>query len=348
MVGMTQSQSVLAPLSDSAIFLTLMIDDGGEERVRELLADLAGLTRSVGFRVPKERLSCVVGIGSHAWDRLFAGPRPAELHPLPEFAGPEHTAPSTPGDLHLHLRSGRLYPCFELARLVVERLRGAAEAVEEVHGFRYFDERDLLGFVDGTENPVGAAAAGAALIGGVEGDPTDPFDGGSYVIVQKYLHDIQAWQRLSVEQQELVIGRRKLEDVELPDTARPSSSHVSVNTIVDPDGTERRILRENMAFGVAGSGELGTYFIGYSATPEVTERMLRRMFIGEPEGNHDSILDVSTAHTGALFFVPSQDFLDDLPPLPSETEPLPRAYSAGARSPGAPDGASPDSLSGET
>jgi putative iron-dependent peroxidase len=343
MVGMTQSQPVLAPLSDSAIFLTLMLDGGGEERVRGLLADLAGLTRSVGFRVPRERLSCVVGIGSDAWDRLFAGPRPAQLHPLPEFAGPEHTAPSTPGDLHLHLRSGRFYPCFELARFVVERLRGAATVIDEVHGFRYFDARDLLGFVDGTENPTDAAAAVSALII----DPTDPFDGGSYVIVQKYLHDIQAWQRLSVEQQELVIGRRKLEDVELHDTVRPSNSHVSVNTIVDPDGTERQILRDNMPFGVAGSGEFGTYFIGYSATPQVTERMLRRMFIGEPEGNHDRILDVSTAHTGALFFVPSQDFLDDLPPLPSGTEPLPPTYSAGAKSPGAPGGASADSPSGE-
>jgi porphyrinogen peroxidase len=321
MAGMTQSQPVLAPLSESAIFLTLVISDGGEQRVRDLLSDLAGLTRSVGFRLPDEQLSCVAGIGSAAWDRLFTGPRPGQLHPLPEFVGSVHTAPSTPGDLHLHLRSRRLHPCFELARFVVERLTGAASVIDEVHGFRYFDARDLLGFVDGTENPTGPAAATAALID----DQGDPFVGGSYVIVQKYLHDIPAWQAHSIEEQELVIGRRKLEDVEIDELVRPSDSHVSVNTIVDEDGTERQILRDNMPFGSVGDGEFGTYFIGYSATPEVTERMLRRMFIGEPVGNTDRILEVSTATTGGLYFVPSQDFLDELPPAPEQPGRTPHA-----------------------
>ncbi|HEY1966654.1 MAG TPA: Dyp-type peroxidase [Pseudonocardia sp.] len=307
-----QPQPVLAPLSDSALFLTLVIEDGGEDSVRDVLAELSALTRSVGFRSPDEALSCVLGVGSEAWDRLFDGPRPAQLHPLPEFAGTVHAAVSTPGDLHLHLRARRQHPCFELAKLVMSRLGGAARVVDEVPGFRYFDRRDLLGFVDGTENPTGTGAAEAALIN----DPDDPFHGGSYVIVQKYLHDMDAWQALTVEQQQLVIGRTKLEDVEMDDA--PANSHIVVNQLVEPDGTELEILRENMPFGSIGAGEFGTYFIGYAASPAVTERMLHRMFIGEPEGNYDRILDVSTAHTGALFFVPSQDFLDDLPSKPGE------------------------------
>ena len=176
--------------------------------------------------------------------------------------------------------------CFEYAAQVMARLADAVDVCDEVHGFRYFDERDLIGFVDGTENPVGPAAAAAVLIG--DGDPD--FAGGSYVIVQKYRHDMPSWNRLTVEDQEKVIGRTKLSDIEMPDEVKPANSHVALNTIFDPDGTQRQILRANMPFGAAGSGEFGTYFIGYAATPTVTEQMLRNMFIGKPPGNTDRVL----------------------------------------------------------
>jgi putative iron-dependent peroxidase len=306
-------QAVLSPLTTASIFLVVTIDAGGEAVARELLADLPALERSVGFRVPDLKLSCVVGIGSQAWDRLFDGPRPAELHPFRELIGPVHRAVSTPGDLLFHLRAGRLYPCFELAGQIMDRLRGSVAVRDEVHGFKYFDVRDLLGFVDGTENPTGPLARAEILIG----DDDPQFAGGSYVIVQKYLHDLQAWNALPVEDQERVIGRTKLSDIELPDAVQPPDSHVARTTIVDPDGTERKILRDNMPFGAVGRGEFGTYFIGYARTPTVTERMLERMFLGDEEATHDRILDFSTAVTGTLFFVPSADMLDDLPPPPS-------------------------------
>jgi len=127
---------------------------------------------------------------------------------------------------------------------------------------------------------------------------------------------MSTWNALSVEAQELVIGRRKLSNVELADDVKPSNSHVALNTIIDPDGTQRQILRDNMAFGTVGRGEFGTYFIGYAATPSVTEQMLENMFIGDPPGNYDRILDFSTAVTGNLFFVPTGDFLDDPPAAP--------------------------------
>jgi porphyrinogen peroxidase len=195
----------------------------------------------------------------------------------------------------------------------MDRLRGSVTVHDEVHGFKYFDVRDLLGFVDGTENPVGPAASEAVLIG--EEDP--PFAGGSYVIVQKYLHDLQAWNALPVEAQEQVIGRTKLSDIELDDTVQPADSHVARTTIIDPDGTERQILRDNMPFGTVGKGEFGTYFIGYARSPAVLERMLERMFLGDQEASHDRVLDFSTAVTGTLFFVPAADLLDDLPDPPA-------------------------------
>jgi porphyrinogen peroxidase len=309
-LGPVESQPVLTPLTEAAIFLVATVRDGNEEDVRELLGDVSGLVRSVGFRIPDGELRCVVGIGSALWDRLFAGSRPSGLHPFQEIAGTPHTAVATPGDLLFHIRSRRMDLCFELARHVMARLRGRADVVDETHGFKYFDERDLLGFVDGTENPTGAAAFRAALIA----DEDIDFAGGSYVIVQKYLHDLNSWNALSEAEQERVIGRTKLENIELPDDLKPANSHVALNTITDADGTERQIVRDNMPFGSVGRGEFGTYFIGYASTPTVIELMLEHMFVGSPPGNYDRILDFSTAVTGSLFFVPSATVLDDLPP----------------------------------
>ncbi|MBU2698021.1 Dyp-type peroxidase [Pimelobacter sp. 30-1] len=302
-------QAVLAPLTEAALFLTLTLDDeapGAAETVRDLLADVGGLRRSVGFRIPEGELTCVTGIGAGAWNRLFALPLPAGLHPFRAVSGARHHAPATDGDLFFHLRAHRLDLCFELAQHLVRRLAGVARVVDEVHGFRSFDQRDLLGFVDGTENPEGDEKAAAVLIGAEDA----AYAGGSYVITQKYVHDLDAWRTLSVEQQEHAIGRTKLDDVELADDVKPSNSHVALTTIVDTDGTERDILRDNMPFGRVGAGEFGTYFIGYANDPGVIEEMLQNMFVGKPPGNHDRVLDFSTALTGSLFFVPSADFLD--------------------------------------
>lgn len=313
-VRIQEPQAVLTPLTASAIFLVLEIGRGGETAVRDLLADLSGLERTVGFRIPTAGLALVAGIGAEAWDRLFSGPRPAELHLFKELRGERHHAVSTPGDILFHIRSSQADMCFELASLIMDRLKDVATVTDEIHGFKYFDDRDLLGFVDGTENPTGPAAAAAVTI--VDEDPE--FSGSSYVVVQKYLHDLDAWNSLSTEDQELVIGRRKLTNVELDDDTKPGNSHVALNTITGPDGGQRQILRDNMAFGSVGRREFGTYFIGYASTPSVIEQMLENMFIGSPPGNYDRILDFSVAKTGCLFFVPTAEFLDDPPPAPGE------------------------------
>jgi putative iron-dependent peroxidase len=304
-----EPQAILMAPVEAAIFLVLCVEEGAEDDLRDLLRDVGGLIRSVGFRIPDGGLSCVVGLGSALWDRLVGWPRPAGLHAFAGVSGSRHTAVATPGDLLFHIRAHRADLCFELAQRLVERLRTSAEVVEEVHGFKSFDERDLLGFVDGTENPVGAAAPAAAVIG--EEDPA--FAGGSYVLVQRYLHDLAAWDALTVGEQEQVVGRTKLNDIELPDEVKPANSHVALNTIVDDDGEQQQILRYNMPFGRVGDGEFGTYFIGYARSPDVLEQMLTNMFVGRPPGNYDRILDFSTALSGSLFFVPTVGFLDDPP-----------------------------------
>src|SRR5258706_31580 len=220
--------------------------------------------------------------------------------------------PSRGGPRDDHPRASRLDLCFELATQIMERLAGWVTVCDEVQGFRYFDERDLIGFVDGTENPSGAAAADAAIIG----DQDPEFAGGSYVIVQKYLHDVRSWNALPIEEQEKVIGRSKLSDIEMADDVKPANSHVALNTIVEPDGTQRQIFRANMPFGAPGHGEFGTYYIGYPATPEGTEQMLVTMFIGRAPCNFEPILEFSSCMNRNPVFVPSAEFLDDIPEPP--------------------------------
>jgi putative iron-dependent peroxidase len=311
-VSSTNPQPVVAKLTKAAIFLvvTLKPEPGHEEAVRALCSDLPSLLRAVGFRDLGGRLSCVMAFGSAAWDRLFGQPRPAELHPFREIRGVHH-AVSTPGDLMFHLRATRMDLCFELASEIMSRLEGAVAAADEVHGFKYFDERDLLGFVDGTENPVDQDAIDATLIG--DEDPT--FAGGSYVITQKYLHDLKAWNAVPVEQQERIVGRKKLSDIELDDAEKPAYAHNALTNIVE-NGEQLQIVRDNMPFGDVSKGEFGTYFIGYARSPTRIERMLDNMFVGNPPGNYDRLLDVSKAVTGSLFFVPSATFLANLPPVP--------------------------------
>src|SRR3984885_61964 len=274
-----QPQPILAPLTPAAIFLVVTIDDGGEAIVHDALGDISGQVRAIGFRDPTKRLSVVASIGSDAWDRLFTGPRPAELHPFIELEGSRHSAPATPGDLLFHIRAETMDVCFELANRILKSIAGAVTVVDEVHGFRFFDNRDLLGFVDGTENPDGALAVSATAVG----DEDPDFAGSCYVHVQKYVHDMAAWESLSVTEQERVIGRTKLDDVEFDDDEKPANAHIALNVITDDD---------------------------------VTERMLRNMFLGGPPGNTDRILDFSVAVTGTMFFSPTVDFLDDPPPLP--------------------------------
>jgi putative iron-dependent peroxidase len=305
-----EPQAVVTPLSAAAIFLVVVVNPGlaSADAPRQLCGDMAGLVRAVGFRDLDGFLSCVTGFSAEAWDRLTGGSRPAGLHPFREFHAGDRHAPATAGDVLFHIRATRMDLCFELATQIMTRIGSAVTVVDEVHGFRYFDERDVIGFVDGTENPVGQAAVDAAIIGSE--DPA--FAGGSYVIVQKYLHNMTAWNALSTEQQEKVIGRTKLADIELDDATKPTYAHNALTTITDEDGEEVKILRDNMPFGHVGTDEYGTYFIGYARSPATTEQMLQNMFIGLPEGNYDRLLDVSRAVTGGLFFVPSADLLESL------------------------------------
>ncbi|KAK4090536.1 hypothetical protein Purlil1_5208 [Purpureocillium lilacinum] len=298
----SQAQAVDAPLTQSATFLVLSVAPRPEalQTVRATLAGIDGLAKNVTIRDSTSTFSCAVGIGSDIWDQLMGLPRPAELHAFPTVKGAVHTAVSTPGDLLFHIRSDRRDICFEFERQLMKLLGDAVQVQDATVGFRYFDLRDLLGFVDGTANPVGPAVPDSVLIA----DEDAAAAGGSYVVVQKYVHDLQGWERLSTEQQEAIIGRTKMDNMELDDAEQGQKAHKTLATIEDEDGNEHDILRDNMPFGSPGNGELGTYFIGYSRRLWVTEKMLERMFVGDPPGLHDRILDYSRPMTGTTFYAP--------------------------------------------
>ena len=304
-------QDVTGTPGGHAIFMVFGLQgtDGATETIKGLCANFAFVARSMRTRFPDAAPSCVMGFGAAAWARLFPGrSAPGELVAFQEIKGANHTAVSTPGDLFFHIRASRLDVCHEAASLIRNALGEAVSSIDEVQGFRYLDGRAIIGFVDGTENPEGEDRQAFAVIG--EEDPE--FAGGSYAFVQKYLHNMNAWNALPTEEQEKAIGRRKFNDVELGDEEKPENAHNAVTNISDADGNELKIVRANMAFANPGKGEFGTYFIGYAGSFSTTRKMLENMFIGDPVGNTDRLLDFSTAVTGTLFFAPSVDLLEEL------------------------------------
>lgn len=270
---------------------------------QRICALVINLNNSALDRFPDSKASCVMGIGYEAWQQLeLPQPLPKEFKKFQEIKGSKHTAVSTKGDLHFHIRADEKSFAYDMASIISGYMKEIADCEVEVQGFRYWDSRSILGFVDGTENPHGKDRDHFAII-----DDSDPqYEGGSYLFVQKYIHNLDAWKSLSVEEQEKVIGRSKDQDIEMDDDIKPKNSHIALANI----GDDFKVVRDNMPFGSVATNEMGTYFICYASTFSTVEKMLTNMFIGNPPGNYDRILDFSTAQTGTLFFVPNMDMLD--------------------------------------
>ncbi|MGK6340718.1 Dyp-type peroxidase [Chryseobacterium sp. DT-3] len=271
---------------------------------QRVCALVINLNNSALDRFPDSKASCVMGLGYEAWYQLeLPQPLPKEFKKFQEIKGSKHMAVSTKGDLHFHIRADEKSFAYDMASIISGYMKEIADCVVEVQGFRYWDSRSILGFVDGTENPHGKDRDHFAIVG----DSDLQYEGGSYLFVQKYIHNLNAWRSLSVEEQEKVIGRSKDLDIEMDDDVKPQNSHIALANI----GDDFKVVRDNMPFGNVATNEMGTYFICYASTFSTVEKMLTNMFIGNPPGNYDRILDFSTAQTGTLFFVPSLDMLDE-------------------------------------
>ena len=269
----------------------------------------ADLIKSNKNRFPDANFNCTFGMSRHMWETLYPNiTAPKHLVTFQEIKGAKYTAVSTHGDLFLYIRASRSDICFEVAQQVLLFTKAFTLPEYEVHGFSYLDGRAIIGFVDGTANPVEDDAYKAVIIG--EEDAF--FAGGSYVFTQKYLHDMSAWNTLPTEQQEKIIGRKKYNDIELEDDQKAVNAHNVISLAHHEDGSEIEILRANVVFANPSLNEFGTYFIGFTNNFEHINTMLKNMFIGKPEGNYDGLLDFSTAITGTLFFLPSFDLIDKM------------------------------------
>lgn len=295
---------ILPEANQQAVFLTLLLapDEAAVAVARRVISSIPELGDEISSLAPEARLSSVIGIGPTAWDRLFATPRPEDLAPFQSFEDAGRSAPATPADLLLHVRSERQDLCFEMVRRVFEGFGTAVTLVEEIHGFRYMDSRDLTGFVDGTENPQGEARTTVALLDEAAGI----FAGGSFVNVQRYIHDLDAWSKLSVAEQEPIIGRTKVDNIEFKSEQKPPTAHIKRVSLKE-DGVSLEMLRHSMPYGSAS--EYGLLFIAYTGRADTFSRMLEAMIVADAEGHYDHLMNFSRAVTGATFFAPPRDWL---------------------------------------
>lgn len=303
-------QAVTDTPGEHALFMvfTLKAGEDAESAAKDLASSFSALIRSMKNRYPEAIVSGVMGFGYQAWKRLFPDlGLPHELENFKEIKGDRFTAPATPGDLFFHLRAKRKDCIMEIAANIISALGDAVHCEDEVQGFRNFDGRTIFGFVDGTENPEYDKGNFAII-----GDEDPAFKGGSYAVVQKYLHDMKVWNQMTTEHQERTIGRRKYDDVEISEEDKAENAHNVVTNISGPNGEELKIVRANMPFSNPAKNEFGTYFIGYARYYSTTRRMLENMIIGEPRGNTDLLMEFSTIVTGSLFYIPTFDFLDEV------------------------------------
>lgn len=276
--------------------------EGYEPVIREALSQLPTIFEEISEQFSESMFSGVVAIGANYWSDLYPDNKPAKLRPFPEMRNEDRHMPAVPVDLYIQLRSDRQDVNYIASRRLFALFGETIELIEQVPCFRYLDGRDLTGFVDGTENPKGRNRRTVALI-----EKGEDFAGGSYLHVQRYRHHLNRWENLPTEQQELIIGRTKMDDIEMEKDEMPVTSHVHRSNVKDSHGKGYELMRQSMPYG--DSTTQGLLFISYCAQPDNFEIILASMVGKQGDDHYDHLLDYTTAETGAAFFAPSIDFI---------------------------------------
>lgn len=275
-------------------YLEYRISEGAETvGLRDALA--------TGLSLPRAQDQLLVtAFGEALWQRLAPGRTPFRLRPFETIGDPAgRHAPATQRDIWFWLQATAEDANFDLAFGIHQALAPHARPELEIDGFKYHGERDLIGFVDGTGNPkTREDREAAALI------PDN--SGGSFVLTQKWVHDLPKFNRLTVPEQEAVIGRTKVEDVELEGEAMPPDSHVS-RTDAEEDGVALKIYRRSTPYGTVCKH--GLYFVAFACDPDRFEVQLRRMYGLDGDGLSDRLIEYSRAATGSYWFAPGGDDL---------------------------------------
>lgn len=277
-------------------------DQAKERAVIEEFADrYQAILRSLKIRDQEGDLKATFGFSNAAWDYLFPdAAKPKELETYQTVTGPKYSMPASGGDLFFHVRANDEAVVYEAMSQFRRFLKDITTVVDETKGFRYFEGRAIIGFIDGTEAPQVEDAADYAIIG----DEDPDFINGSYAFAQKWRHNMDFWHHLKTEEQEKAVGREKFTDLELDDDAKYANAH-NVAAKAEINGEEQKIVRMNVPYSDPASDNTGTYFIGYSRHWTVTKLMLQNMV-----DQNDFLLTFSDILSGQLFFIPSRPLLD--------------------------------------
>lgn len=286
-----------------AVYLMLNVVEDSAAIVRHKLSQIIELFDYYDQEYYEAMVSGVIGVGMAYWSELYPGLIPVELAPFPDMQVGRRTMPDTQSDLFIQIRADRQDICFELGIKIVELLKPHVVVVEQVFAFRYLDGRDLTGFVDGTENPKGFHKLDVAIVG----DDDLDFAGGSYVHVQRYVHNLDHWNALPTKDQETIIGRTKADNMEFPAERKAHFAHTRLVNIKNEQGHPVEILRQSMPYG--DMSEQGLFFVSCAKSPKPFTAMLSKMMLGNGMADHDGLLDYTRAVTGAAFFAPSVTFI---------------------------------------
>jgi len=301
----TPQSAIMPETGAHGLFMVLRAADSttAKSTILKQCARFSTLATEIGQRDPEANLAGAVGFGEAFWDKISPKAKPSGLKRFVEIKGEEVAAPATGGDLFIHIHSDRQDLNFLLAKEFFTPVEPYVELLEEIHGFRYLDARDLTGFIDGTENPEGEERAEVALIDEEEKE----FEGGSYIILQRYVHHIEKWDKMPAGEQEKVFGRTKADSVELEDEQKPPTAHIS-RVVIEENGEELEIVRHSMPYGTV-TGDSGLVFLAYSNDSSIFDKMLARMYGTADDDLYDRLMDFSSPKTGAYFFAPSLETL---------------------------------------
>lgn len=301
------AQSVILPLpSNHARFIVLNLKDLSIDVLKEQLSDLLSTRDRLITQHPDAEIKTSIAFGPELWAKLY-NRTPDGFKQLAPIHG-NFEMPVVPADVLIHIASARADLCFALSQSFFEGIQDQVEVLDERVCFRYLDGRDLTGFIDGTENPQFPDDRDEVALLGEE---AGIFADGSFVFAQRYVHNLENWKKLKVDAQEHVIGRTKLESIELDDDVKPGNAHIARAVIEDDEGEELEILRHSLPYG-DGQGEQGLFFIAYTKDLTRIDKMLVRMFGTSGDGIHDRLLHFVTAVDGAYFFAPSEEVLEEV------------------------------------
>ncbi|AUX91071.1 Dyp-type peroxidase [Acinetobacter sp. ACNIH1] len=301
------AQSVILPLpSDHARFIVLRLKDLSIEDFKEQLEQLFTTRDRLITQHPNAQIKTGVAFGPELWSKLY-DQAAAGFKQLEPIQG-SFDMPVVPADVLIHIASARADICFALSQSFFEGIRDQVEVLDERVCFRYFDGRDITGFIDGTENPqFPDDRAEVALLG----EDAGIFQDGSFIFAQRYAHNLDKWKKLKVDAQEQVMGRTKLESIELEDEVKPANAHIARTVVEDEEGEEMEILRHSLPYG-DGRGDQGLFFIAYTKDLKIIDAMLVRMFGTSGDGIHDRLLHFVTPMDGAYYFAPSEELLEEV------------------------------------